>query len=112
MQEKPLYKRILLKMSGEALMGEGQFGICPSVLDRIASEIAELITAHVQVGLVIGGGNLFRGTSLEAAGLGRVTGDHMGMLATLMNALAMRDALETCQCSDPYHVSDTHEWCG
>ncbi|KTD36124.1 uridylate kinase [Legionella nautarum] len=88
------YKRILLKCSGEALMGQSQFGIDPSVLDRIAKDVAELIRMEVEVGLVIGGGNLFRGKALSEAGLGRVTGDHMGMLATVMNALAMRDALE------------------
>lgn len=88
------YKRILLKCSGEALMGKSQFGIDPSVLDKIANDVAELIKMGVEVGLVIGGGNLFRGKALSQAGLGRVTGDHMGMLATVMNALAMRDALE------------------
>ena len=88
------YKRILLKCSGEALMGKVQFGIDPSVLDKIAADVAELIQMGVEVGLVIGGGNLFRGKALSAAGLGRVTGDHMGMLATVMNALALRDALE------------------
>lgn len=88
------YKRILLKCSGEALMGKSQFGIDPAVLDRIANDVAELIQMGVEVGLVIGGGNLFRGKALSQAGLGRVTGDHMGMLATVMNALAMRDALE------------------
>lgn len=88
------YKRILLKYSGEALMGKSQFGIDPSVLDLLAQEIAELIHMGVEVGLVLGGGNLFRGKALSKAGLGRVTGDHMGMLATVMNALAMRDALE------------------
>ena len=88
------YKRILLKLSGEALMGDEGFGIDPKVLDRMALEIGQLVGIGVQVGLVIGGGNLFRGASLQAAGLDRVTGDHMGMLATLMNALAMRDALE------------------
>ena len=88
------YKRILLKCSGEALMGSLQFGIDPSVLDQIASDVAELIQMGVEVGLVIGGGNLFRGKALSEAGLGRVTGDHMGMLATVMNALAMRDGLE------------------
>lgn len=88
------YKRILLKYSGEALTGNSQFGIDPSVLDRLAKEVAELIQMGVEVGLVIGGGNLFRGKALSQAGLGRVTGDHMGMLATVMNALAMRDALE------------------
>ena len=88
------YKRILLKCSGEALMGKSSFGIDPSVLDKIASDVAELIQMGVEVGLVIGGGNLFRGKALSLAGLGRVTGDHMGMLATVMNSLALRDALE------------------
>lgn len=88
------YKRILLKYSGEALMGNSQFGIDPLVLDRIANEVAELISMGVEVALVVGGGNLFRGKALSEVGLGRVTGDHMGMLATLMNALAMRDAME------------------
>ncbi len=88
------YKRILLKCSGEALMGKSQFGIDPSVLDKIAKDVAELIQMGVEVGLVIGGGNLFRGKALSQAGVGRVTGDHMGMLATMMNALAIRDALE------------------
>lgn len=89
-----VYKRILLKCSGEALMGKAQFGIDPSVLDSIARDVAELIQMGVEVGLVVGGGNLFRGKALSEAGLGRVTGDHMGMLATVMNALALRDALE------------------
>ncbi|WP_317931878.1 UMP kinase [Halioxenophilus sp. WMMB6] len=88
------YKRILLKLSGEQLMGEEGFGIDPKVLDKMALEIGQLVGIGVQVGLVIGGGNLFRGAALSAAGLDRVTGDHMGMLATVMNALAMRDALE------------------
>ena len=88
------YKRILLKLSGEALTGKEAFGIDPAILDRMALEIGQLVGIGVQVGLVIGGGNLFRGASLQAAGLDRVTGDHMGMLATVMNALAMRDALE------------------
>ncbi|TVT35743.1 UMP kinase [Marinobacter vinifirmus] len=91
---QPRYKRVLLKLSGEALMGEHDFGIDPKVLDRMALEIGALIGIGVQVGLVIGGGNLFRGAALSAAGLDRVTGDHMGMLATVMNGLAMRDALE------------------
>lgn len=90
----PRYRRILLKLSGEALMGEQPFGIDPKVLDRMAVEIGQLIGIGVQVGLVVGGGNLFRGAVLHKAGLDRVTGDHMGMLATVMNALAMRDALE------------------
>jgi len=88
------YKRILLKYSGEALMGKAQFGIDPAILDTLAREVAELIGLGVEVGLVLGGGNLFRGKALFQAGVGRVTGDHMGMLATVMNALAMRDALE------------------
>lgn len=88
------YKRVLLKLSGEALQGSGDFGIDPAVLDAMALEIGQLIGIGVQVGLVIGGGNLFRGAALSTAGLDRVTGDHMGMLATTMNALAMRDALE------------------
>ena len=91
---QPKYQRILLKLSGEALQGDGEFGIDPKVLDRMALEIGQLVGIGVQVGIVIGGGNLFRGAELSAAGLDRVTGDHMGMLATVMNALAMRDALE------------------
>lgn len=91
---QPRYKRILLKLSGEALMGSEDFGIDPKVLDRMALEIGQLVGIGVQVGLVIGGGNLFRGAALSAAGMDRVTGDHMGMLATVMNGLAMRDALE------------------
>ncbi|WP_430459732.1 UMP kinase [Thalassolituus sp. LLYu03] len=93
-QKSPKYKRILLKLSGEALMGDMDFGIDPKVLDRMALEIAQLRGIGVQIGLVIGGGNLFRGKALSEAGLDRVAGDHMGMLATVMNALAMRDALE------------------
>jgi uridylate kinase len=89
----PKYQRVLLKLSGEALGVEG-VGIDPKVLDRTALEIGQLVGIGIQVGLVIGGGNLFRGAALSAAGLDRVTGDHMGMLATVMNALAMRDALE------------------
>lgn len=93
-QKDKKYKRILLKLSGEALMGGESLGIDPRVLDRMALEIGQLVGIGVQIGLVIGGGNLFRGASLHAAGMDRVTGDHMGMLATVMNALAMRDALE------------------
>ncbi|KEF32958.1 Uridylate kinase [Marinobacter nitratireducens] len=93
-KNQPRYKRVLLKLSGEALMGEHDFGIDPKVLDRMALEIGALVGIGVQVGLVIGGGNLFRGAALSEAGLDRVTGDHMGMLATVMNGLAMRDALE------------------
>lgn len=88
------YDRILLKLSGEALTGSADFGIDPKVLDRMALEIGQLVKLGIQVGLVLGGGNLFRGKALHEAGMERVTGDHMGMLATVMNALAMRDALE------------------
>lgn len=90
---KPSYRRILLKLSGEALMGEESFGIDARVLDRMAQEIKEVLELGVQVGVVIGGGNLFRGEGLAKAGMNRVVGDHMGMLATVMNGLAMRDAL-------------------
>jgi uridylate kinase len=86
-------QRILLKLSGEALMGEGDFGIDPGTLHRIAGEIGELVGAGLQIGLVIGGGNIFRGAGLAQGGFDRVCGDHMGMLATVMNSLAMRDAL-------------------
>ncbi len=88
------YKRVLLKLSGEALMGDGQYGISPKVIGRIADEVKDLITRGVEVGLVIGGGNIFRGAGLAAEGLDRVTADQMGMLATVINALAMQDALE------------------
>ncbi len=88
------YHRILLKLSGEALMGEADYGIDPKVIGRLADEIIEVQRAGLQVGVVIGGGNIFRGAGLAAAGMDRVTGDHMGMLATVMNALAMQDAIE------------------
>jgi uridylate kinase len=89
-----VYRRVLLKLSGEALMGDAEFGIDPAVIKRTASEIKELIEAGVQVALVIGGGNIFRGVSLAASGVNRTTGDYMGMLATVINALSMQDALE------------------
>lgn len=87
-------QRVLLKLSGEALMGDDNFGINPVVLSRVAEEIGELVRGGLQIGLVIGGGNLFRGAGLAQGGLDRVRGDHMGMLATVMNSLAMQDALE------------------
>ncbi len=87
-------QRILLKLSGEALMGEGNFGIDPEVIARVAKEIKDLTNTGAQVALVIGGGNIFRGAGLAQGGLDRVTGDHMGMLATVMNGLAMKDALQ------------------
>ncbi|MCP1726619.1 uridylate kinase [Natronospira proteinivora] len=88
------YRRILLKLSGEALMGKTDYGIDPEVIGRLAGEIRDVTRAGVEIGLVIGGGNIFRGAGLADAGMDRVTGDHMGMLATVMNALAMQDALE------------------
>lgn len=94
MPKEPVYKRILLKLSGEALMGEYAYGIDPNVIARVASEVKELNEAHVEVAIVIGGGNIFRGAGLAEAGMERVTGDHMGMLATVINSLALQDALE------------------
>ena len=94
MTAEPKYKRILLKLSGEALMGEVDYGIDPGMIIRLAQEILEVQRAGIQIGVVIGGGNIFRGAGLAAAGMDRVTGDHMGMLATVMNALALQDALE------------------
>jgi uridylate kinase len=91
---EPRYRRILVKLSGEALMGESDYGIDPAVLRRIAGEVQEVVAMGVQVAAVIGGGNIFRGSGLARAGMDRVTGDHMGMLGTVMNALAMQDALE------------------
>jgi len=88
------YKRILLKLSGEALLGEVDYGIDPKVIGRVAREIREVLNLGVEVGVVIGGGNIFRGAGLAAAGMDRVSADHMGMLATVMNALALQDALE------------------
>lgn len=88
------YRRILLKLSGEALLGRENYGIDPDVLSRMASELKEVVALGVQVGVVIGGGNIFRGQGLARAGMDRVTGDHMGMLATLINSLAFQDALE------------------
>jgi uridylate kinase len=93
-QSAPAYRRILLKLSGEALLGSQQYGIDPPVIRRVAVEIAEVVASGVQVGLVIGGGNIFRGAGLAEAGMDRVTADQMGMLATVINALALQDALE------------------
>ena len=88
------YRRVLLKLSGEALMGNEPYGIDPKVIARLASEMRDLTLAGVQTAIVIGGGNIFRGTGLAAAGIDRVTADHMGLMATIMNCLAMQDALE------------------
>ncbi len=89
------YRRILVKLSGEALMGKGDYGIEPAMLKRIAAEFREIVDYGVQVAVVIGGGNIFRGAGLARAGMDRVTADQMGMLATVMNALAMQDSLES-----------------
>ena len=88
------YKRVLLKLSGEALMGDLDYGIDADMLARVAAEITEVVNMGVEVALVIGGGNIFRGAGLVKSGIDRVTGDHMGMLATVINSLAMQDALE------------------
>ncbi|AGQ37988.1 TPA: UMP kinase [Mannheimia haemolytica] len=114
---KPIYKRILLKLSGEALQGSEGFGIDPSILDRMALEIKELLAEGVEVGVVLGGGNLFRGAKLAKAGMNRVVGDHMGMLATVMNGLAMRDALHRAEVNAKLMsafqlngICDTYNW--
>jgi uridylate kinase len=90
----PLYQRVLLKLSGEALLGDVDYGIDSKVLRRIAGEIREVSSLGIQIAVVIGGGNIFRGEGLARSGMDRVTGDQMGMLATVINALAMQDALE------------------
>ena len=93
-KNKPTCKRILLKLSGEALMGQADYGISADVVERLAAEIKELIESGVQVALVVGGGNIFRGVGLAGRGMDRVTGDQMGMLATVINALGLQDAIE------------------
>lgn len=114
---KNKYQRVLLKLSGEALMGDQGFGISPAILDRMAVEIKELLELGIQVAVVIGGGNLFRGEGLAKAGMNRVVGDHMGMLATVMNGLAVRDALHRCDVNARLMsalplkgVCDTYNW--
>ncbi len=93
-EKKVAVKRIMLKLSGEALLGSVDYGIDPEVIARIAGEVRDVVARDVQVAIVIGGGNIFRGAGLAQSGIDRVTGDHMGMLATVMNALALQDALE------------------
>ena len=96
MSDSPVqYRRVLLKLSGEALMGELEYGIEPKVIQRIAAEVAAARKTGVEIAIVIGGGNIFRGEGLARSGMDRVTGDYMGMLATVMNALAIQDALES-----------------
>ncbi|MEW8510432.1 MAG: UMP kinase [Candidatus Thiodiazotropha sp.] len=105
-------QRILLKLSGEALMGGGDFGIDPAVIRRVSEEIRELVNAGVQIGLVIGGGNIFRGAGLAEGGFDRVRGDHMGMLATVMNSLAMQDALSRIDvCAMVFSALDMPDVC-
>ena len=94
MTPKPRFKRVLLKLSGEALQGENQGGISPAVLEQLAIELREVVEAGVEIALVIGGGNIFRGIAASSQGMDRASADHMGMLATVINALAMQDALE------------------
>ena len=94
MADVPRYRRVLLKLSGEALMGEREFGIDPAVLKQYASEIKDVHDLGVELGIVIGGGNIYRGVADSTDGIDKVTGDHMGMLATLVNALALQSALE------------------
>jgi len=93
-QSDAKYSRILVKLSGEALLGQSDYGIDPAILKRIAGEIQDIAGMGVQIAVVIGGGNIFRGAGLARAGMDRVTADHMGMLATVMNAIAIQDALE------------------
>jgi uridylate kinase len=94
MSAKPVYKRILLKLSGEALMGDQGFGIDPATITRIAGEIKDVNACGVEVAIVVGGGNIFRGVALSSKGMDRASADYMGMLATVINALALQDALE------------------
>jgi len=91
---EPRYRRILLKLSGEALLGSRQYGVDPEFCSFIASQVAEVVGLGVQVGIVVGGGNIFRGLAAAARGMDRATGDYIGMLATVMNSLALQDALE------------------
>ena len=89
----PAYKKVLLKLSGEALMGDDSYGINPGTIDTMVADIAEVVQTGIQLAIVIGGGNIFRGVAGGAAGMDRATADYMGMLATMMNALALQDAL-------------------
>ena len=95
MDRAPAFQRILVKLSGEALLGDEDYGIDPKVIQRMAAELKAVNEADVEIGIVIGGGNIFRGAGLAASGVDRVTGDHMGMLATVINSLALQDALES-----------------
>lgn len=92
--DKPVFQRILLKLSGEALVGEGEYGISPTVVETVAAEVKELRELGVDVAIVIGGGNVYRGVAASAQGMDRTSADHMGMLATVINSLALQDSLE------------------
>jgi uridylate kinase len=109
----PVYKRILLKLSGEALLGVEDYGIDPEVLRGLAAEIIEVAASGVQIGLVVGGGNIFRGVGLAKSGMDRATADHMGMLATVMNSLALQDAIEkqgaTCRVMSAIKINEICE---
>ena len=94
--QKPLYKRVLLKLSGESLMGDQQFGLNASVLKRFAEDVSEIYKLGVEIGIVIGGGNFFRGIQAKEQGIDKVSGDYMGMLATVINGIAFQNALEMC----------------
>ena len=98
MAAEQTYTRILLKLSGEALLGEEDYGIDPAIIHRIATEISDVSQLGIQIAVVIGGGNIFRGAGLAQSGIDRVTGDHMGMLATILNCLALQDSLERIGC--------------
>lgn len=110
---KPAYKRILLKLSGEALMGNQNYGIDPQMIARLAGDIVALSKAGVEIAIVIGGGNIFRGAGLAEAGMERVSADHMGMLATVINSLALEDAIErhgaSCRVMSAISVNDVCE---
>src|SRR5437879_11738068 len=95
---KPAYKRILLKLSGEALMGEPKFGVNPDACSKIATQVKELCALCIQVGVVIGGGNIFRGLDAVKSGMERTPADHIGMLATLINGIALQQAFERIHC--------------
>ncbi|MCB1599670.1 MAG: UMP kinase [Lysobacterales bacterium] len=109
----PVFRRILLKLSGEALLGAEDYGIDPEVLHRLAAEIIEVSKIGVQIGLVVGGGNIFRGVGLAKSGIDRATADHMGMLATVMNSLALQDAIEkqgaTCRVMSAIKINEVCE---
>ena len=105
---QPAYRRIVLKLSGEALAGSQGYGVDPAVLVRIGAEVREVIDLGVQVAIVIGGGNIFRGLAASAGGMDRSTADYMGMLATVINALALQDALEKVGCQTRVLLSLIH----